>query len=42
VIHTSWVVSPMLKGARVTLRTELASLAKGATVADILADFPTL
>jgi len=33
---------PVLKGTRVTLRTVLASLAEGATVADILADFPTL
>jgi uncharacterized protein (DUF433 family) len=33
---------PVLKGTRVTLRTVLASLAEGATTADILADFPTL
>jgi len=33
---------PVLKGTRVTLRTVLASLAEGATVAEILADFPTL
>ena len=33
---------PVLKGARVTLRTVLASLAEGATTAEILADFPTL
>lgn len=33
---------PVLKGARVTLKTVLASLAEGATTADILADFPTL
>ena len=32
---------PVLKGTRVTLRTVLASLAEGATTADILADFPT-
>jgi uncharacterized protein (DUF433 family) len=33
---------PVFKGTRVTLRTVLASLAEGATVAEILADFPTL
>jgi uncharacterized protein (DUF433 family) len=33
-----WVV----KGTRVTVRTVLASLAEGATVDQILADFPTL
>jgi uncharacterized protein (DUF433 family) len=33
---------PVLRGTRVTLRTVLASLAEGATVAEILADFPTL
>ncbi len=33
---------PILKGTRVTLKTVLASLAEGATTADILADFPTL
>jgi uncharacterized protein (DUF433 family) len=33
---------PVLKGTRVTLRTILASLAEGATTAEILADFPTL
>lgn len=32
----------VIKGTRVTLRTVLASLAEGATTADILADFPTL
>jgi uncharacterized protein (DUF433 family) len=32
----------VLKGTRVTLRTVLASLAEGATTAEILADFPTL
>jgi uncharacterized protein (DUF433 family) len=30
------------KGTRVTLRTVLASLAEGATTAEILKDFPTL
>jgi uncharacterized protein (DUF433 family) len=30
------------KGTRVTLRTVLASLAEGATTAEILSDFPTL
>ena len=33
---------PVLRGTRVTLRTVLASLAEGATTAEILADFPTL
>ena len=33
---------PVLKGTRVTLRTVLASLAKGATTQEILDDFPTL
>jgi uncharacterized protein (DUF433 family) len=33
---------PVLKGTRVTLRTVLASLAEGASTAEILADFPTL
>lgn len=33
---------PVFKGTRVTLRTVLASLAEGATVKEILADFPTL
>lgn len=33
---------PVLRGTRVTLRTVLASLAEGATMAEILADFPTL
>ena len=33
---------PVLKGTRVTLKTVLASLAEGATTAEILADFPTL
>jgi len=33
---------PVIKGTRVTLKTVLASLAEGASVADILADFPTL
>ena len=32
----------MIAGTRVTLRTVLASLAEGATVEEILADFPTL
>ncbi len=34
--------SPVLKGTRGTVRTVLASLAEGATEADILRDFPTL
>jgi uncharacterized protein (DUF433 family) len=33
---------PVMKGTRVTLRTVLASLAEGASVAEILAEFPTL
>lgn len=33
---------PIIAGTRITLRTVLASLAEGMTVAEILADFPTL
>lgn len=33
---------PVIKGTRVTLRTVLASLAEGASIAEILQDFPTL
>lgn len=33
---------PVFKGTRVTLRTVLASLADGDSVAEILADFPSL
>ena len=33
---------PVFKGTRVTLKTVLASLAEGATIAEILADFPML
>jgi uncharacterized protein (DUF433 family) len=33
---------PVIKGTRITLRTVLASLAEGATIAEILEDFPTL
>ena len=33
---------PIIRGTRVTLRTVLASLAEGATIDEILADFPTL
>lgn len=33
---------PVIKGTRVTVRTVLASLAEGATVDEILKDFPTL
>lgn len=33
---------PVIAGTRVPIRTILASLAEGATVAEILADFPTL
>ena len=32
----------VVKGTRVTVRTVLASLAEGATVEEIVADFPTL
>ena len=32
----------VVKGTRVTVRTVLASLAEGATIDQILADFPTL
>jgi uncharacterized protein (DUF433 family) len=34
--------APVIAGTRVTLRTVLASLAEGATIEEILADFPTL
>ena len=33
---------PVFKGTRVTLRTVLSSLADGDSVAEILADFPSL
>ena len=33
---------PVIRGTRVTLRTILASLAEGAWMDEILADFPTL
>ena len=33
---------PTIKGTRVTVRTVLASLAEGATIDEILQDFPTL
>lgn len=33
---------PVIKGTRVTLRTVLASLAEGASIQEILEDFPTL
>lgn len=33
---------PVIKGTRVTLRTVLASLAEGAEISEILADFPSL
>ncbi len=33
---------PVIKGTRVTLRTVLASLSEGASIAEILGDFPTL
>ena len=34
--------APVVKGTRVLVRTVLASLAEGASVAEILEDFPTL
>ena len=34
--------APVLRGTRVTLRTVLASLAEGATIEEILHDFPAL
>ena len=33
---------PVIKGTRVTIRTILASLAEGATLEQILRDFPTV
>ena len=33
---------PVIRGTRVTLRTVLASLAEGASVDEILEDFPTI
>lgn len=33
---------PVIKGTRVTLRTLLASLAEGARIEEITADFPTV
>ena len=33
---------PVIRGTRVTLRTILASLAEGASVDEIVADFPTV
>ena len=33
---------PVIKGTRVPLRTVLASLAQGSTVAELLREFPTL
>ncbi len=33
---------PVIKGTRITIRTVLASLAEGATIEQILKDFPTL
>jgi uncharacterized protein (DUF433 family) len=33
---------PVVKGTRVTVRTVLASLAEGASVEEIVKDFPTL
>lgn len=44
IVRDSCIVGgePVFKGTRVTLRTVLASLAEGATVAEILSDFPTL
>lgn len=33
---------PIIKGTRVPIRTILASLAEGATIEEIMSDFPTL
>jgi len=33
---------PVIRGSRVTVRTVLASLAEGATVHEITADYPTI
>jgi len=33
---------PVIKGTRVTVRTILSSLAEGASIEEILGDFPTL
>lgn len=33
---------PVIKGTRVTLRTVLATLAEGASIKEIIQDFPTL
>lgn len=33
---------PVIKGTRVTVRTVLASLAEGGTIAEILNDYPSL
>lgn len=33
---------PVIRGTRVTLRTVLASIAEGATVREMVADFPSL
>lgn len=33
---------PVIKGTRLTLRTILASLAEGASIEEITADFPTI
>lgn len=33
---------PVLRGTRVTIRTVLASLAEGLTIAEIVKEFPTL
>ena len=33
---------PIIKGTRVTLRTVLASLGEGATIAEVIEDFPAL
>jgi len=33
---------PVIRGTRVTLKTVLASLAEGASIEEILDDFPTL
>lgn len=37
-----WGGAPVIEGTRVTLRTILATLAEGASVQEMLVDFPTL
>jgi hypothetical protein len=43
IVHDPYICSgePVIQSTRVTVRTVLASLAEGATVAEILEDFPS-